>query len=468
MDLRYASACELAALVQQRALSPLELMEFTLARLEQVNPSLNAFVSTRDPEELRREAKAVTERIARGEPVGPLAGLPLGVKDLEDTIGLPTTHGSLLFKEHVAQRDTIQVARLKQAGAIVIGKTNTPEFGYTAFTNNRVFGPTRNPWNLERTPGGSSGGSAAAIAGGVVPLATASDGGGSVRIPAAFTGLVGLKPTQGRIPWGPEGFLRFSHCIVSGPLTRSVADAALWLDVTCGPHPDDPFSLPHPGTSYRELLSRKCPTLKIAYSESLGYARPASAVRQTVEGALVRLSEAGHRVEPVSVDLSDIVLDWARLMAVEDYACHGANFHDEDLLDPGYRVGVELARQLRPADLGDVLRIRAELNAKINQILDQYDLLCTPTTACEPFAAEGPIPFEVDGLPVSTPGGAIAYTYPFNFTGHPAISFRAGMSLSRLPVGVQFVAPRLREDLLLAIAAEYERIQPWKNEWPEL
>lgn len=468
MDLRFAAASQLAAAIRRKELSPVELMRWTLARLAQVNPQLNAFVALRNEEELLQEAQAVAERLARGDEVGPLAGLPLGVKDLEDVAGLPNTHGSLIYRDNISTRDTIQVQRLKRAGAIVIGKTNTPEFGYTAFTTNRLFGPTRNPWNLERTPGGSSGGSAAAIAGGMVALATASDGGGSVRIPAAYTGLVGLKPCQGRIPWGPESALRVSHCIVSGPLARTVEDAALWLDVTVGPHPDDPYSLPHPGISYREAIRQPLPRLRIAYSATLGYARPARAVQQEVERALAALAAAGHRIEPVELSLSDIVLDWAKLMAMEDYAFHGANFHDEELLDPGYRVGVELARHLKPADLGEVLRLRAELNATISRIFERFDLLATPTTATEAFAAEGPIPFEVDGEPVATPGGGIAYTYPFNFTGHPAISLRAGLTAERLPVGIQFVGPRLREDLLLQLAAEYEQLRPWHEEWPEL
>jgi Asp-tRNA(Asn)/Glu-tRNA(Gln) amidotransferase A subunit family amidase len=468
MDLRFASAADLARAIQRGDLSPTQLMEFTLQQLEHVNPKLNAFVATHPADRLMEQARAVEQRLARKEEVGPLAGLPLGVKDLEDTVGLPTTHGSLLFRDRVATRDTIQVARLKQAGAIVVGKTNTPEFGYTAFTHNRVFGPTRNPWNLERTPGGSSGGSSAAIAGGIVPLATASDGGGSVRIPAAFTGLVGLKPSQGRIPWGPEDALRFSHCIVSGPLTRSVEDAALWLDVTVGPHPEDPFSLPHPGYSYREVIRQQPPRLRIAYSPTLGYARPARSVQAAVEAALTALEKAGHRIEWIELTLEDIVFDWARLMAVEDYAFHGAHFHDEDLLDPGYRIGVELAKQLRPADLGDVLRLRQRLVASFENVLARFDLLATPTTAAEPFAAEGPIPLEVDGEPVATPGGAIAYTYPFNFSGHPAISLRAGRSPSGLPVGIQFVGPRFREDLLLQLAAEFEQLLPWAHDWPRL
>jgi len=467
-DLYFASAAELAGLIRSRELSPVELMEMTLARIDAVNPRLNAFVHVRPREQLRKEARDVADRLARHEDVGPLAGLPLGVKDLEDAIGMPTTHGSLLFKDFHPAIDTIQVERLKRAGAIVIGKTNTPEFGYTAFTTNRVFGTTRNPWNLERTPGGSSGGSSAAVAGGLVSLATASDGGGSVRIPASYTGLVGLKPTNGRIPWGPEEMLRCSAAIVSGPLTRSVRDAALWLDVTIGPHPLDPFSLPHPGYSYQQLIERAPQALRIAYSPTLGYARPAAQVRREVEAALRALEGCGHRVEEVEIAIPDVVIDWVRIMAGEDLAFMTPYLHDESLLDPGYLPGLELARHTTPADVGQALRVRTQLLGALQKIYSQFDLLATPTVSTVAFAAEGPIPLEVDGAPVDTPGGGIAFTYPFNFSGNPAISLRAGLSDDHLPVGLQLVAPRLREDLLLQVAAQYEQARPWHDQWPRL
>lgn len=467
-SLFFASAVELAERVHERQLSPVELMRATLERIEHINPRLNAFVSLRPAAELMAEARSVEERLTRNEAVGPLAGLPLGVKDLEDAVGLPTTHGSLLYKDHVPERDTIQVERLKRAGAIVIGKTNAPEFGYTAYTTNRVFGTTRNPWNLERTPGGSSGGSSAAVAGGLVALATASDGGGSVRIPACYTGLVGLKPTQGRIPWGPEEMLRGSACIVSGPLTRTVADAALWLDVTIGPHPLDPFSLPHPGYTYRERLEQPLRPLRIAYNPTLGYGRPETQVRREVEAALRALESAGHRVEPVDEAIPDIVFDWVRLMCAEDLGAIAPRLHDESLLDPGYLPGLAMARATTPTDLGQVQRVRTQLLGVLAQLFSRFDLLATPTVPTVAFPAEGPIPTEIDGEPITTPGGGIAYTYPFNFSGHPAISLRAGLSDDRLPVGLQLVASRLREDLLLQIAHQYEQVRPWKGQWPEL
>jgi len=225
-ELYWKPAHELAAMIRRRDLKAAELMELTIKRIEQTNPKLNAFCALRADDAIA-DARAVDEKIARREELGPLAGLPLGVKDLEDAAGLPTTHGSKAFKDHMPSADSVQVSRLKAAGAIVIGKTNAPEFGYTAFTKNLLFGVTRNPWNLERTPGGSSGGSSAAIAGGVIPIATGSDGGGSVRIPACYTGCYGLKPSKGRIPNEASlGMLQWNDTAVYGPLSRTVPSAA--------------------------------------------------------------------------------------------------------------------------------------------------------------------------------------------------------------------------------------------------
>ncbi len=467
-DVAFMSAVELSALIRAGELSPVELMRATLDRIAAVNPRLNAFVCMRPPEHLLKEAQAVGERLAHGEDVGPFAGLPLGVKDLEDTVGLPNTHGSLLFKDHTPGSDTIQVERLKRAGAIVIGKTNTPEFGYTAFTTNRLFGTTHNPWKLGRTPGGSSGGSSSAVAGGLVALATASDGGGSVRIPAGYTGLFGLKPSQGRIPWGPDEMLRSSAAIVSGPLTRSVRDAAAWLDVTVGPHPLDPFSLPHPGYAYRDVIDRPVQPLRIAYSPTLGYARAERQVLREVEAALRALEGAGHRVEEAAFRIPDVVLDWVRLLASEDLQSITPHLRDESLLDPGYLPGLELARHTGHDDLALVHRTRSQLVRDLATLFADYDLLATPTTTTVAFAAEGPLPLEIDGLPLETPGGSVGFTYPFNFSGHPAVSLRAGFNDEGLPVGLQLVAPRLREDLLLQVAAQYEQLRPWREVWPAL
>ncbi len=465
----FADATETIEMLSKGDLSPAELMRLTLERIDAVNPRLNAFVAMRPADELLADAKRVTEQLARGGNLGPLAGMPLGVKDLEDTIGLPNTHGSLLFKNAPPSNfDTIQVDRLKRAGAIVIGKTNTPEAGYTAFTSNRVFGTTRNPWNLERTPGGSSGGSSSAVAGGIVAFATASDGGGSVRIPASYTGLFGLKPSQGRIPWGPEEMLRPSFCIVSGPLTRSVRDAALWLDLTVGPHPEDPYSLPAPGFSYRDIIKKDPPKLRIGFTSTLGYARCEAQVVREFEAALKALASAGHEVEPAGFEISDIVVDWVRLMSSEDIGFMAPHMTDMDLLDPGYRPGLDLGSQITAKDLGEIQRVRTQLIARLAEYFSKFDLLATPTVPTVAFAAEGPLPFYIEGRSVETPGGGIAFTYPFNFSANPGVSLRAGLSDDRLPVGLQLIAPRLREDLLMQVSRQYEQIRPWKEEWPDL
>jgi Asp-tRNA(Asn)/Glu-tRNA(Gln) amidotransferase A subunit family amidase len=242
-DLNFLSASELAGLIHSKALSPVELVEASLRRIDEVNPVLNAFIQL-DAESARSEARSQAERLARGEDIGPLAGLPFGVKELESALGFRSTGASRVFADRWAEWDEVHVTRLKQAGAIILGKTNSPEFGYTAFTANELFGVTRNPWDASRTPGGSSGGSAAAIASGMVPLATASDGGGSVRIPACFVGAYGLKPTFGLVPIGPSRMLGWSDTGHYGPLTRTVEDAALYLDVVAGYHPADPNSHP--------------------------------------------------------------------------------------------------------------------------------------------------------------------------------------------------------------------------------
>jgi Asp-tRNA(Asn)/Glu-tRNA(Gln) amidotransferase A subunit family amidase len=269
-ELHFKPAYELAAMIRRGELKPSELMAATIRRIEQTNPKLNAFVTLRTDAAMA-EARALDEKIARGEDVGPLAGLPLGVKDLEDAAGLATTHGSVPFKNLIAREDSVQVARLKAAGAIVIGKTNAPEFGYTALTKNLLFGVTRNPWNLERTPGGSSGGSSAAVAGGVVPLATGSDGGGSIRIPACYVGCFGLKPSFGRIPNNPSlGMQQWNDTAVVGALTRTVRDTAIFMDVAMGYHPVDPDSLPHPGISYAATLERLPRKLRIAFHPDFG------------------------------------------------------------------------------------------------------------------------------------------------------------------------------------------------------
>jgi len=464
------SSFELSGLVRAGDISPRESVEAALARIDEVNPELNAFVHV-CAERARDEARVQERALAAGESIGPLAGVPLGVKDLEDVEGLPTSFGSLAWRNYVAPRDSVQVSRLRAAGAIVVGKTNTPEFGYTGFTKNRVFGISRNPWNAERTPGGSSGGSAAAIAARMVPLATASDGGGSVRIPACFVGAFGLKPSFGRIPLGPEPhhMLRWVDTVHQGPLTRSVRDAALFLDVAAGYHPADPNSLPAPSGSYLDCLQQPLPRhTRIAFSPDLGYARVDPQVRREVLAAVDVFARLGHEVEQISTVFPDVGRGWAYASGAEVYAELAREVAGkEHELGKGFWSGTVAASHLSVVETGDIQRERFALNEVLARLFDRYDLLLTPTLPTAAFAAEGPLPSIVDGQPLESPLHAVAFTYPFNFSGHPAASVRAGFTDNGLPVGLQIVAERHRDDLVLRAAAAYDNERPM-DRWPDL
>jgi Asp-tRNA(Asn)/Glu-tRNA(Gln) amidotransferase A subunit family amidase len=457
---------ELTEALRARRVSPVELMDATLARIDATHADLNAVVALRDREALARDARAAEARIARGE-ARPLEGVPLGVKDLEDAAGLVTSHGSIPFRDRVAERDSTQVARLRAAGAIVVGKTNAPEFGYTAITKNLVFGATRSPWDLTRTPGGSSGGSAAALAAGVLPLVTASDGGGSIRIPASFTGAFGLKPSLGRVPQGPLDQWVYGDTAVYGPLTRTVEDAALFLDQVVGPSPHDPKSLPHPGLSYLAAVREPLPGgLRIGYSPDLGYAVVQSDVAAVVEEAVGVFAGLGHRLERVAGGPPPLGREWGLLGCFELAAqLHPLLPAREADFGRTFLAGVKTAWSMTPEAWGRIAGLRARLGAWCAEVFDRVDLLVTPTVPYDPPPARGPFPDATEGRP-QVPAGVAAFTIPFNLSWHPAATVRAGLSRAGLPVGLQIVGPRHRDDLVLRAARAFERERPWHPQWP--
>ncbi len=466
-DLLYRPLTAIVDLLARRELSPVELMRTTLARIDATHEKLNAFVALRDRDALLLDASASEERIARGEG-RPLEGSPPGVKDLEDVEGLVTSEGSVPVRDNLATRDSVQVARLKAAGAIVVGKTNAPEFGYTALTKNLLFGVTRNPWNPERTPGGSSGGSSAAIAGGVIPLVTASDGGGSVRLPASFTGCFGLKPSYGRIPHESVDLWTMDDTSVHGPLTRTVEDAALHLDVAVGPHPLDPNSLPHPDISYRDALRQLPPDLRIGYSPDLGYAVVQSDIAEIVYDAARAFEEMGHHFEELKEGLPELGRDWGMVSAFE---LLGRIEHllpeREGDFGRSFIRGVKMGREMTSKLWGDVRRRRAGLNRWCAEVFERYDLLLTPTVPFDAPPAKGPFPEQTEGRtqPMASVG---SFTIPFNLSWHPAVTVRAGLSKAGLPVGLQIVGPRHRDDLVLQAAFAFERARPWAHNWPQI
>jgi aspartyl-tRNA(Asn)/glutamyl-tRNA(Gln) amidotransferase subunit A len=445
------------------SVSAVELLHETLARIDATRDTLNAFTSLDDRDALLAQARAADARIAGGN-ARPLEGVPLGVKDLFDARGLVTSMGSVPFQENLAGEDSVQVARLRAAGAIVVGKTNVPEFGHTAITKNLLFGVSRNPWDLERTPGGSSGGSAAAIAGGVVSLVTASDGGGSIRLPASFTGCFGLKPSFGRIPNESDHWV-MDDTAVQGPLTRTVEDAALFLDLTAGPDPRDPNSLPHPGLSYRALLGDLPRGLRIGYSRDLGYAVVQSDVAEVAYDA-ARLFAKDHHFEEFAGGPPQLGRKWGMLGAFEGLGeLEPLLPEHESKFGRGFLQGMLAGRRMTPLFWAEIRRERAKLNRWCAEMFERFDLLLTPTVPFDPPDARGPLPAETEGRAQPAVGVA-SFTIPWNLAWHPAATVRAGFSKAKLPVGLQIAAPRHRDDLVLQAAYAFERARPWADDWP--
>jgi len=457
MDFRRETVEDLAGRVAVGEVSARELTEVALARIEAVNGDVNAFVAV-DGERATAEAAAVDERVARGEDVGPLSGIPLAVKDTEDARGFVTTEGSkLLAGSARATGDSLLVERLRQAGCVVIGKTNTPELAWKGDTENRVFGRTANPWSLERSPGGSSGGSAAAVAAGMVPLATGSDGGGSIRIPASLCGLTGMKASLGRVPAGgpqPPGWADLSS---KGVMARTARDTALVLDTVIGPDPTDLRALPMPEQSWRDALDDVHAPRRVAWSPTLGYASVDAEVLAVCEAALGELERRGTEVVVVDrVFDEDPVTPWlllavtANLRTVEDLV--GGDPSRWDDLDP------DLAGMLRwtQQNATGTAVLRAQdtahrLNLRLVEVLHQAPFLLTPTIAGQAGRHGGD--GEINGTPDI---GWVAFTYPFNLTRSPAGTVCAGHTADGMPVGLQVVGPQHGDVSVLRLLAVLE------------
>ena len=457
---------ELGEALRSRRTSSVELMQATLDAVDETHGALNALVARRPTEELLVEARAADERIARGEGRA-LEGIGLAVKDLEDAAGLVTSHGSVPFRDNVAARDSIQVERLKAAGAIVVGKSNTPEFGHTAITRNLLFGTTHSPWDHERSPGGSSGGAAALMAAEVVPLVTASDGGGSIRIPASFSGCFGLKPSFGRIPKGPSALWDYDATSVVGPIAKTVEDAALVFDLLVGHHPTDPTSLPHPELRYLDVVRGDLPKgLRLGFSADLGYGVVQSDVAACVEEAAKALAACGHQLVAIEGGPPEMGADWGLVNAFF-LGAEIAELLPERASDITRAVVsvIEMARTMPLSWWGESLRRRRQVATWCAQVFERCDALLTPTVPYDPPLARGPLWTEIEGRQQPT-ASAGSFTIPFNLAWLPAATVRAGMSKAGLPVGLQIVGPRHRDDLVLALSRAWERERPWHPHWP--
>ncbi|MEX2237557.1 MAG: amidase [Dehalococcoidia bacterium] len=444
-------ACSLVDAMRAGDVSPLEAVDSCLDAIQA--SQLNAF-SHLDPDAARVAARDA-------DPSLPFGGLPIGVKELEQAEGWPDTHASVALKDRTAPVDSIQVARLRAAGAIPLGLTTASEFGFVGYTSTKLNGTTRNPWNHQRTPGGSSGGSAATVAGGVVPLATASDGGGSIRIPAGFCGLVGLKTTGGRIPRGPNsGFGTLTSVV--GCVSRSVRDTARWLDVCNGYDHRDPYSLPRTEGWEAGLGRHNLKGLRAVVNIDLGKATVHPEVAAMVQRAAAQLiDDAGLEQVDVAIDLPDSGVDWA-LAGLPGLVGTVGDLWPEHADDFTFeiRYGLEHAKYFRARHAAGGETYRSAVVAEMARIFDQTDLLICATNPYEAFAAEGPSPRYVGEVKVD-PYTAGTLTRAGNISGHPAISIPVGTTASGLPVGLQVYTNRFDEARLLDLALAVERARPW-------
>ena len=459
--LAYLSAIDLADLIRRKQVSPVEVVEALLGRIERLNPRLNAYcVVTADA--AWTAARAAEIAVLRGDPLGPLCGVPVSVKDLVITRGVRTAFGSRIYEHHIPDEDAPVVERLCAAGAIMVGKTTTPEFGWKGATDSPLTGISRNPWDLTKTPGGSSGGAAAAVAAGLAPLAIGTDGGGSIRIPASFCGVFGLKPTCGLVPVYPTpntGTL--SHV---GPMTRSVRDAALMLQVLAGPDDRDPLSFPATGIDFTGGLDEGIRGLRVAWSPTFGYAKVAPEVRAPAEAAARRFQDLGCQVEEVERVFADPDPIWAPLF----YAGVAARLEPflaewRDRIDPGLLEVVEEGNRLSGVELVKASVARAAFYQEIRQFFHRYDLLLSPTLAVPPFTAGTERPPD---YPAGSRLSWVAFTYPFNLTGHPAATVPCGFTADGLPIGLQIVGRRLQDGLVLRASAAFEAALPWAGRRP--
>jgi aspartyl-tRNA(Asn)/glutamyl-tRNA(Gln) amidotransferase subunit A len=457
---------EAAALVARGEVSAVELVQLSLGQIERTNSDLNAFVYV-DAEQALTSAKNIDALRRGGEQLPPLAGVPFGVKDLEDCEGMPTRYGSRWYRNaSPAVRDDIHVARLRAAGAIPIGKTATPEFGAWGYTASPLTGVTRNPWNLARTPGGSSGGTAAAVSAGVVPFGTASDGGGSIRGPASSCGLPGLKPTYGRVP--TFGVTRHAQNAVNFALATTIADTAAVFDVTIGPDARDRTSLPHPGLVYADVIHQlEVAGLRATWAGDLGFVVVDNEVEQiTSRAADTLISAAGLDRVDLGVRLEDYIRIYMAIEGADRFVSLPVGWQDRlDELDPLVVQGWQRSQLMTLPEFAMVERDRRVLEMQLAEIFTQTDLLLTPTNACSPFAAEGPMPTRIGGRECHGGHGALL-TMLANIANLPSISLPAGHTSEGLPIGLMITAPRHREDICLRLAQIWEQTSPWPRHAP--
>ena len=457
-DLCALTASELVDAFRKKTLSPVEVARAVAARIEKLNPVYNAFNLVSD--RIVEDAKASEARWMAGQPRGLLDGVPVSIKDIILTKGWPTLRGSRTVDAKGPWNDDAPVtARLREHGAVLLGKTTTPEFGWKGVTDSPLTGVTRNPWNKAKTPGGSSGGAAAAVAAGMGPLAVGTDGGGSIRIPCGFTGLFGIKASFGRVPaWPLSPFGTVAHV---GPMTRSVTDAALMLNVIAQPDARDWHALPYEPRDWRSGLEQGVADLRIAFSANLGYARVDPEVAKIVSDAVAVFAELGAKVEEKDPGFADsapiFITHWFSGAA---FLLKGIPKEKHPLIDPGLLDVAEQGAKITASDILDAQLKRGALGTHMNLFHRDYDLLVTPTLSIAAFDAGKEV---ADKMLQSRWTEWTPFTFPFNLTQQPAASIPCGLTKAGLPVGLHLVGPRYADALVLRAARAFETARPIKT-----
>ncbi len=464
MSFAYRSALELTRMIKEREISPLELTEDVLRRQEALEPEINAFV-TRTPEIALAAAKQAEKAVMAGAELGLLHGLPLSVKDLISMQGVPWTSGSKPFANNIGTVDAPAVARARTAGACIIGKSTTSEFGCKGTGDSPLTGVTRNPWNLDKTPGGSSAGAGASVAAGLTPFALGTDGGGSIRIPSSLCGLFGIKAQFSRVPLFPiPATPTLAHV---GPLVRSVRDAALLLSAISGHDARDPFAVAGPVPDYLGACGQSVAGMKIAWSPTFGYARSDPEILEISENAARSFEQLGCHVEEVAAPFGDEPLD---IWMAEFYGGVGTKLNDlladsPEQLDPAVVEMLSGAHDQTIEEYFTKVFARYAFRETVRQFFDGYDLLLSPVLPVAAFDTGLNVP---PGWEDRNPVSWVYYTYPFNVTGQPAASIPAGFTKAGLPVGLQMVARINSETDIFRAAAAFEEAFPWADKKPRL
>jgi Asp-tRNA(Asn)/Glu-tRNA(Gln) amidotransferase A subunit family amidase len=468
-ELCFTPATELGRLIRARKVSPVEVTEAVLSRIGRLNPKLSAFITV-TADRARADARAAEARALEGESTGPLDGIPYSIKDLEPTAGVRTTFGSKFFEHNIPGEDGAVAARMKASGGVLLGKTNTPHFGHRDMCDNLIGPPCRNPWKLDRTSGGSSGGAGAAVASGLGPVAHGSDGAGSIRIPSALCGVFGLKPSLGRVPYHPNTDY-WSARAHNGPMARTVRDAALMLGVLAGPDPRDPLSIDAPPEDYVNGCDGDLAGLKIAWSRDLGYASDTvdPEVGVIAERAARRFSDLGCTVEAPAIRWPDPREVHKIIWQVSLAARYGDRAIERpEWVEPSLMQMILNAGRVSAVEYGKALAFRSVFYNAVREFFETYDLLLTPQMPVVAWSVDAgandgpkntagrPMPF-LDRVP---------FMYPFNLTGQPAANVPCGFTAEGLPVGLQIVGRRHADALVLRAAAGLEAVQPWTQHRP--